>query len=143
MWVDDLETLMTDAGMVTGQDLFFTTKANVPILPSGQATLQIIETAFAGPERINNSIAPKYIKVGAQFSARASTPAAARAKAYAAYNAVVTVRNALVQNVAHTLSGWYREINPLQEPFEVPTGPADNGQSRFNFTVTAIRKGHV
>lgn len=141
MWIDDLITLMLDAGMVLGDDLYATTRANVPHLPSGRATLNLVETSVAGPLRTNNSvITPAYINVGAQFSARADTPAAARAKAYAAYNQVVGVRNAWVVRSGGGFSGWYREINPLQEPFEVPSGPDDRGKARFVFSVVAIRR---
>lgn len=145
MWTDDLVTLFQDAGAGTlnaaTNGIFVSTKATVPLASSGAATITITETPGAGPERTQNSvIRPAYIRPQAQILVRAATAKLARAKAYECYNAVVGVRNVLVYREPQSfqLSGWYREINPLQEPFDL--GVDDRKEIRFAFNVTAVRR---
>lgn len=146
MFADDLITLMEDGGVATlNTNLFISTQASVPILASGDATLQIVETSGAGTERTQNSvIRPAYIHPSAQFTARANTYAKAKAMAQAAYDAVVGIRNCLITanreyvTGAGLQSGWYREINPLQQPFD--GGPDDRKQARCQFNVIAIKR---
>ena len=137
-WLDDLVTLMDDANVGTlGVDLFTSTKASPPILASGEATLNIVETSGSSPERTQNYvIRPAYLNLSAQFMARAGTYSKAKAKAQAAYDAVVGIRNSWVTNGLS--SGWYREITPLQEPFDA--GVDDRGQARCGFNVIAVRR---
>lgn len=138
-WLDDLVTLMTDAGMTIGADLFTSTKSAPPLLVSGEATLTIVETGGTDPERTQNSvIIPAYIRPSAQFTARADSYAKAKAKAQTAYNAVVGIRNSLIVDAGFLHSGWYREINPLQEPFDA--GVDDRKQARCVFNVIAIKR---
>lgn len=130
---------MTDEGMVLARDLFISTKANPPRLPSGEATLSIVETSGSAAERTQNSvITPAYIRPAAQFMARADTYAAAKAKAQLAYDAVVGIRNCWIVSVDTLSSGWYREIVPLQEPFDA--GMDDRNQARCGFNVVGIRR---
>lgn len=140
MWTDDLVTLMQDAGVGTlNQDIYVSTGSNPTIAPSG--TVIITETSGSGPERTQNSvIKPAYIRPAAQIMTKASTPKIAKAKAYEAYNALVGVRNVLVYREPQSfqLSGWYREINPLQEPYDF--GKDDAKNARFVFNVIAVRR---
>lgn len=130
---------MEDVGMVYGTDLYLTTKALVPIVASGQATLQIVETSGSSPERTQNSvIVPGYLRLAAQFMARSSSYPVAKVKAQLAYGAIVGIRNCWIINSGMTASGWYREITPLQEPFDA--GPDDRGTARCGFNVIAIRR---
>lgn len=142
MWLDDLVTLLTDAGVGTlGVNVFTSSKASIPVLTSGEATVQIIETAGSAPERTQNSVVrPGYIRPAAQFVVRAGTAEKARVKAQAAYNAVVGIRNSWVIDAGFTVSGWYREITPLQEPFDPGGGVDDRSQARCVFNVIAVRR---
>lgn len=146
-FLDDLTTLMEDASVgVLGESVFINTHQAVPILASGLATLQIVQTSGSGIERTQNSvIRPGYVRPSAQFMARADTPDAARAMADAAYDAVVGIRNTWIvasrEYVAGAglQSGWYREINPLQEPFD-PGTDDDRRQAECGFNIIAIKR---
>lgn len=136
-WLDDLVTLMDDAGMELGVDLFTSTRSSPPILASGEATMTIVETSGSAPERTQNSVSrPAYLRLAAQFMARAKSYPAAKAKAQLAYDQVVGIRNSWI--VGALASGWYREIVPLQEPFDA--GVDDRGQARCGFNVIAVRR---
>lgn len=136
-WLVDLTTLATDAGMTLGVDFFTSTKAAIPILASGEATLAVVETSGSAPERTQNSvIRPAYLRVAAQVMARANSPEAARAKAQDYYNAIVGIRNSWITNGLQ--SGWYREITPLQEPFDA--GVDDRKQARYGFNIIGIKR---
>ena len=134
-WLEDLVTLATNASVGTlGTDLFTSTAANVLIVPSGSMT--ITETPGGEPERTQNSVSvPAYINVRAQFLARAKTPELARLKAREYYLTVCGIRNQFIN------SGWYREITPLQEPFDL--GKDDRGQCRYVFNVRGIKRPEV
>lgn len=137
-FVDDLVTLLEDAGVgyLASGTLFISTNSKPPIVASG--VVSIVETGGSSPIRTQNSvIKPAYTMPSAQITARAQTPDLARAKAQEAYDAVVGIRNSLVTNFIS--SGWYREINPLQEPFD--GGVDDRNQSKFIFNIVAIRRG--
>lgn len=117
-------------------DIFVSSKASIPKL-AGAATLQIIETPGSGPERTQNAVTTAaYQRPSAQITARADTYVLAMAKARAAYDALVKVRNQFVN------STWYREINPLQEPFELGGGGLVDaaGQLRIVFNVNGNRR---
>jgi hypothetical protein len=135
-FIDDLVTLIEDASVAElGTDLFITTKGDLPLLVSG--VVSIVETGGTDPLRIQNSTArPAYVRPSAQITVRAATPDLARAKSQACYDAVVGVRNSWVTDFV--TSGWYREINPLQEPFDA--GVDDRKQSKYVFNVIAIRR---
>jgi hypothetical protein len=139
-WTGDLVILCEDASVGTlGVDIFVGSKANIPILASGEATLTITDTSGSGPERTQNrTITPAYIRPAAQFLTRAGTSAQAREKAQAAYDAVVGIRNSLIWDTGYVSSGWYREINPLQEPFDA--GVDDRKQARYSFNVIAVKR---
>jgi hypothetical protein len=131
-FVDDLVTLLTAAGVGTfATDLFVSSQA---VVPKDRASLTIIETGGLAPERTHNSVSvPAYQRPGAQLLARAPTYAAASAKARAAYNALVGVRNLVVSGGA-----YFREINPNQEPFDLGPDPAGLAQAGFN--VWAVKR---
>lgn len=139
MWLDDLVILMEDADAGEfGVDLFTSTKTTIPFLASG--TLAIIETANASPERTQNAvIRPAYINVAAQFVGRGPTYAIAKARAQAAYDALVGIRNVYVTDDMFTAYTFYREITPMQEPFDGGVDPA-RGQARCVFNVKGIRR---
>jgi len=140
LWASDLVEILESANVGTlNQDIFVSTKAVIPILVSGAATVQIVETPGSGPERTQNSvIRPAYIRPSAQIRTRAGTPAQARAKAQECYDAFVGVRNAIVYTTFVESGTFYREINPLQEPFDL--GVDDRKQAQFVFNVTAVRR---
>lgn len=147
MWIDDLVTLMEDGGVATlGTDLTTTSAANIPMMASGAATLQIVETPGGPPERTQNDVTrPAYLNVAAQFMSRAKNPKLARAMCQAAYDQVVGIRNSwIVATREYTpgeglQSGWYREINPLSEPSDLGRDD-DRGQARFYFNVRGVRR---
>jgi hypothetical protein len=125
-WLDDLVTLLEEDGVATyGVDLFTSTKAAPPMLPSG--SLMVIETGGSGADRTHNAtIRPAIVRPGAQITARALTYQRANALARLAYDAFVVVHNRWVN------SGWYLEINPLQEPFDGGLDARGQVQCQFN-----------
>lgn len=141
-WLEELAQLQTDAVNGTlGTDLFVSNRATIPMLASGvSSTLSIVETSGSAPERTQNKVVkPAYIRPAAQFVARARDYDTARARAQAAYNAVVGIRNVWVYGPLVVGSGYYREITPLQEPFDMGMDDA-RGQARCGFNVIAIRR---
>ncbi len=144
-WLDDLVTLTQDGSdyLDFGTTLWTSTKSTPPLVASG--TLSIVETSGSAPERTHNSVArPAYLRVSAQFMARADTYSRAKHLAQEAYDAVVGVRNCWVVAEEEYIagqglqSGWYREITPLQEPFDA--GVDDRKQARCGFNVIGIRR---
>lgn len=131
-WPDDLVTLMEDAGAGTGgTDIFVGPQASIPNIAAGVITIRA--TSGSGPERTHNSVTlPAYINPSAQIVIRAATWPAAQEKARRAYNAVIGVRNQIING------GFYREINSLQEPFDLPL--EDRGQIAQAFNVTATKR---
>lgn len=128
MWIDDIVKLLEDAGVGTfGTDIFASTLHSVPMLPSGEATIQIIETGGTAPENIHNEvIKPAYRQPGAQITTRAGDYVTAHNKAAAAYSALF-VRNQTIN------SSWYQWIKALQEPFD--SGVDGRGQVMVRFNV--------
>ena len=152
-WLDDLVTLMHDAEVAEfGTNLFVSTKAAPPLLASG--TLSIVETSGGAPENTHTRregeqvlavVRPAYLRVAAQIMARADTYAAARELAQNAFDAVVGIRNCwIIAEEEYTglseglQSGWYREINALQAPFDA--GVDDRKQARCGFNIMGIRR---
>lgn len=135
-WLEDLVTLVTNAQVGTfNTDLFTSTVASVPQLPDG--TCVITETSGGPPERTHNSVkTPAYIHVSAQFMIRAATSKRARELARAYYLAVCGVRNTVING------GFYREINPMQEPYEL-VGPDERRDRRYVFNVWAVRRPDI
>lgn len=120
----DLKTQLEEDGVATfGTDLFFSTMAAIPVLASGAATLQVIETGGTSPEHTQNSaIVPAYIKPSAQLTARANSYEVAFEKMAEAIFSLCKVRNQFIN------SGWYRSIKQLQQPFD-GAGPDDKKQA--------------
>jgi len=139
-WTGDIVILFEDANVGTlNEDIFVSTKQTVPILLSGAATVQIVETSGSGAERTQNRvIRPAYVRPSAQIMTRAGTPALAKAKAFECYDALVPIRNAVIYATVVESGYFYREINPLQEPYDF--GVDDRKQSRYVFNVVAIKR---
>jgi hypothetical protein len=135
-WLSDLVAqLEVDGVGVYGEDIFTSTKSSPPILPNGEATLSVVATGGTSPEKTHNSvIRPAYVRPGAQLTARARDYTTAEAKAQAAYDSLVKVRN------VHINSGWYMSIDPLQEPFD--GGTDERGQSQCQFNVIGRKRSH-
>lgn len=134
-FLDDLVFLMEDQNVAqAGVNLWYSTRATIPKLPSGQASLVMTETGGAGPEMTHNLVVrPAYLNPSAQLVARAETYAAARSMAQAAWDACFAVRNQYIGS-GDTLP-WYLWIRPLQEPTDFGVDPA--GSIRVGFNVTA------
>lgn len=130
-FLDDLVTELEDAGLGTwGTSIFTSTRANIPKLASGEATLQLIETGGTAPENTHNALGqPAFLRPGAQILARADSKKEAEAKAWDAYRVMYRVRNKFIN------SGWYRRISPLQSPIDL--GLDDRGQVKYGFNVLA------
>lgn len=131
----DIVTLLEAAGVGTyGTSLLRSTSVVVPpVIPSG-GMIVVVDSGGPPPLRTHNSvIRPAYIRPTAQLVAHADDFDSADALSHAAYDALVGVRNVVVSGSVH-----YREINPLQEPFDI--GPGENGQARVVFNVMAIRR---
>lgn len=132
--IDDLLTLVEDAGAGTFNVDIFLRNATVPMIYSG--SLCITDYEGQDPLWIHNSVlTPAFIRPRAQFMARAATADLAYRKARLAYGAVIGKRNVFIN------SGWYREIKVLQEPF--PLGEDDNREYRFAFNVEAQKGPEV
>lgn len=135
-WLNDLIAKLEGDGVGTfGQNIFATTMAGVPVLASGEATLQITVTGGTGPEHTHNStIRPAYVQPAAQLTARADAYEDAHAMAQAAYDSLTMVRNEFL------VSGgsWYAWIKALQEPFD--GGVDERGQVRVQFNVIAKKR---
>jgi hypothetical protein len=129
-FLDDLASVLVGGGLGTlGTDLFLSSRAVVPALPSG-STVHIIETGGTAPHNTHNSTAsPAYLQPGAQITVRANDYRVAITKARAVYESLYGIRNEFIG------SGWYLWVKPLQEPFDL--GVEDNGQSRVAFNVIA------
>ena len=130
-FLDDLVTELEDAGVGTwGLDIFTSTRAEIPVLPSGEASLQLIETGGTSPENTQNALGqPAFMRPSAQVLARAKSKVQAETKAWDAYRVFFRVRNKFIN------SGWYRDIKPLQAPIDL--GLDDRGQIKYGFNVLA------
>lgn len=124
MWVDDLGTVLVNAGVGTlGTNIFAGTAATIPT--GAGPYLSIIETPGLAPELVQN--ADSYRHPSVQILVRAKSPSAANTMARAAYNALRVIQN---QTIGST---WYLSIRPRQEPFDL--GVDDNGRARVAFNV--------
>ena len=134
-WLDDLiDQLETDAVGTFGVDLFKGSKASIPLLASGAATLQVITTGGTSPDRTHNEvIRPAYLRPSAQLTARADRYSTAEAKLQAAFDSLVKVRNQFIG------STWYQEITPDQSDF-IDLGVDDRKQVRLTFNVTGNKR---
>ena len=114
-WLDDIVTALQAAGVGTlNADIFVSSRAVVPVLASGFATISIKSTPGTSPENTHNSTTrPAYLQPGAQILVRADDWEEAETKALAAYSALYQVQNEFIN------SGWYKWIRPTQEPFDM------------------------
>lgn len=130
MLLDDMVTLLVNAGVgVANSTIFYGSQVQIPTGAGPFVTL----TEYGGmaPERTQNKISPPaYRRPSFQVTVRAQTLVAARAKALAAHNAL-NVRNTTVGGT------WYKEISPIQEPFDLGQQD-DNGRVRYVFNVNVV-----
>jgi hypothetical protein len=126
MWTDDITTLLEDANVATfGEDLFFSTKVAPAFLTSG-AILVVVETPGRDPEYVHNQDKPRFVFPGAQVAAVAADYATARAKAQAAYDALVGNHNATINGT------FYRGIKAIQDPFDGGLNARGQATCKFN-----------
>jgi hypothetical protein len=125
-WLGDLVTVLEQDGVGTyGENIFTSTKAALPMLPSG--IISIVETGGSGADNTHNAvIRPAMVRPGAQITARADDQDKARALAHLAYDAFVVVRNQWIN------SGWYLKIAPQQLPFDGGFDSRSQSMSQFN-----------
>ena len=128
--LDDLCTILTGANVaVLGTSLFRGATAVLPPGPGPYLTLTM--TGGSGPEGTHNATGmPAYLRPSCQVIARATSYPVAEAMALAAYAALWSVRNQLVNGV------FWREILPLQEPFDLGIDDALREQLVFNVSIT-------
>lgn len=135
-FLDDLVTVLEGDGVGTyAVNIFISTKVAPPLLPIGSAVLVLVETGGTSPERTHNDDIgqpgtsggrPATIRPGAQITAKSADYDTAAALARQAYASLVKVTNIYVN------SGWYKDINVLQEPFDGGLDPRGNAQCKFN-----------
>lgn len=131
MFLKELMTLLP-SGWVPGRDVFASSKAALP--SGGTRFLKIIQTGGPPPIRTHNSvITPAYVRPTAQFIAVAARYEDADTMAKQAYDSLVGRRNIVVSGDV-----FYREINPLQEPFDL--GLDQNGRAQVAFNIMAIKR---
>ncbi len=133
-WLNDLISVLETDGVGTfGVDIFATTLPSIPMLPSGFATLQLIETTGAGPTNTQNAVmTPAYLNPTAQITSRADDAVTSRAKLQLAYNSLFKIRNQFIN------SGWYLWVKPIADIGEL--GRDDRGQPRFVLNVTGRKR---
>lgn len=94
-FVEEIVDLLVAAVVGTyGSNIFATAKAIIPV--GDGPFLSIIETGGSPPGYIHNLATPAYQYPSAQVLVRASTYAAARTMARAAYNALASVANTTI-----------------------------------------------
>lgn len=131
-WPTDIALVLENAGVgVYGTNIFIGSKKTLP-MPADypDPLLSIIETPGTGQERTHNAVVvPAYQGPEAQIVARHETYEGARDMAWAAYYALVKVRNQYIGSgesfvgsgdaFAGNSGTFYREISPRQEPFDI------------------------
>lgn len=134
-WLADLVFKLEDDNVGTyGTNIFKGSKATIPTLAAGAATLQLIATGGSSPDRTHNSvIRPAYLRPTAQFTARADSYSLCELMARAAFDSVVSVRNEFIN------STWYQEITPLQSEF-IDLGVDEKKQNRLVFNVIGNKR---
>jgi len=127
---EEIRTRLTSLGAGTSTDVLIGPASAIP--PTGAYT-HLTETPGLTPERTQNAVTtPAYQRPSMQITIGAASWSLARARAKAAYDALVGVRNT-------TLSGtWYREVNLDQEPFDFPLDVA--GRPRVIFNISAVKR---
>ena len=128
-FLDELRARAVAQGISTAT-IFLSSMTEIPI---GAGPYHLIRgTGGSGPEKTHNAGAFAYQRPSAQVVTVATTYPIAEAAARLLYNALVSVVNI-------SLSGtWYREINALQEPFDL--GPDALNRAQVAFNVTAIKR---
>ena len=132
-WLDDVAFILEEADVAErGTDLYGTSAAKVPKLPSG-AALHIADTGGTNPERTHNLVLrPAYLNTTAQITGRGATYDEAEAKAWEAWYALFAVRNRYVGS--GDVQPWYMWIKPLQNPTDLGVDGVGNIKVGFNVT---------
>ncbi len=126
-----LARLVAQSVGVVDTNIFVGSKSAVPDGPGPFLTFR--DTGGFAPERTQNTIyPPAYVKPSAQLLARAFDKPAARTMIYAAYAALISVRNQLLSGT------FYREINPRQEPYDL--GLDSKGRVQYVFNIDVIKR---
>lgn len=142
-WIEDLVTVLeNDSVAIYGSTLFKSTKAAPALQFVGSAVLVLIPTGGSSPERTQNDDVlqpppsnpiyapgqgrPATIRPGAQVVAKAADYDSAEALARLAYTSLVRIGNQWIN------SGWYKSIDPLNEPFDGGLDARGNAQCKFN-----------
>lgn len=128
-WLEDLISVLEEENVgVYNTNIFASSRSVQPRIPSGDASLVVIETPGPGSIGTHNSLErPASLQPAAQITGRAKDYAPARAMAQLAYDALYLVRNRYVN------SGWYLWMRPQQEPADLGTDP--QGFVRVGFNV--------
>ena len=137
-WLADVITVLEDANVGTfGSNIFASTQASIPILPSGAATCHLIETGGTAPDHTQNKTAiyPAYSQPGCQLTFRAGTYQQARDMADEAFQALF-IRNRFIN------SGWYVWVKALQEPSDGGKDARGQAQVGFNIVAKYNRRGN-
>jgi hypothetical protein len=135
MFLDDLISILTAAGVTTAANIFVSSKA---IIPTGAGPyISISETGGSGPEQTHNAAKygkgyPAYVRPNAQIFIRATTYPTARNMADTAYVAFYAVRNKLINGV------FWRQIIPMQEPFDA--GLDDLNRACVIFNIACVKR---
>ncbi len=89
---EEVVKILENAGVGTGGvNIFFSSKASIPQGPGPY--LSVISTGGAGGRKVQNQIRPAYLRPTAAITTRATNYVDARTMAWAAYNALVVVKN--------------------------------------------------
>lgn len=131
MFLEEIVAYLISQSVGPSTRIIAASTGQVPIGENRDPILTVTETGGSAPERTHNAVlTPAYQRPSGQVICRAEDYPAARAMLKLAYLALVKVRN---QNLS---SVWYREISPLQEPFDL--SPDEKGRARcaFNFVAT-------
>lgn len=90
--LEELVKVLTDAGVgVFNTNIFASANAKVPA--AGGPFLTVRDTGGPGPLYVHNDLRPKYPRQTAHVHVRSLTRATALAMVYAAYEALVVIRN--------------------------------------------------
>ncbi len=124
-FLDDVVTALVAANVgVFGVNLFASSAATIPTGDGPYIT--VVETGGTAPTRKQNQTSAATQRPTAQILCRAKTYAAARAKAWAAYQALDGTFNIVLN------STMYLSITARQEPTDMQLDAANRAQVVFN-----------
>ncbi len=125
MLLDDLVSVLVTAGVgVFNANIFASAKAGVP---DGDGPFLVIAlTPGTTPEWIQNQAGPSHVRPGFQIRVRATKTNDALTMAHAAYTALFSVRNQIINGKR------YLSIVPLNQPND-QMGPDDDARAQIVF----------